>query len=85
MGLVAVLSMSVVLCPSGSAYSFIHRVMGEGCLLEDTLITILKIGLNHELPLSPSDALDIADRLVARAASFHNDGKIIDIFMHVCQ
>lgn len=35
---------------------------------------VLVIGLKRELPLSPADALDIADRLVARAASAHTDG-----------
>lgn len=36
---------------------------------------VLVIGLKREFPLSPADALDIADRLVARAASAHTDGK----------
>ena len=35
---------------------------------------VLVIGLKRELPLSPADSLDIADRLVARAASAHTDG-----------
>ena len=35
---------------------------------------VLVIGLKRELPLSPADSLDIADRLVARAASAHSDG-----------
>ena len=36
---------------------------------------ILVLGLTKELPLSPSDALDIADKLVARAASVHSTGQ----------
>ena len=48
--------------------------MGEACLKEDTLMRVLVIGLKRELPLSPADSLDIADRLVARAASAHTDG-----------
>ena len=36
---------------------------------------VLIIGLKRDLPLSPADSLDIADRLVARAASAHTDGK----------
>lgn len=36
---------------------------------------ILVLGLTKELPLSPSDALDIADKLVARAASVHTTGQ----------
>ena len=48
--------------------------MGEASLKEDTLMRVLIIGLKRELPLSPTDSLDIADRLVARAASAHTDG-----------
>ena len=35
---------------------------------------VLVIGLARELPLSPADALDIADKLVARAANAHTEG-----------
>ena len=35
---------------------------------------VLVIGLSRELPLSPADALDIADKLVARAANAHSEG-----------
>lgn len=35
---------------------------------------ILVIGLDRDLPLSPSDAIDIADKLVARAANAHTNG-----------
>jgi len=38
---------------------------------------ILIIGLTKELPLSPFDAMDIADKLVARAANAHTSGKIM--------
>ena len=56
------------------ALSLILHMMGEASLKEDTLMRVLVIGLKRELPLSPADALDIADRLVARAASAHTDG-----------
>ena len=49
-------------------------MMGEACLKEDTLMRVLVIGLTRELPLSPTDALDIADVLVARAANAHTEG-----------
>ena len=49
-------------------------MMGEACLKEDTLMRVLIIGLKRELPLSPADALDIADVLVARAANAHTEG-----------
>ena len=39
---------------------------------------VLIIGLTKELPLSPFDAMDIADKLVARAANAHSSG------MYVC-
>ena len=42
--------------------------------MEDTLMRILVIGLARELPLSPADAMDIADKLVARAANAHTHG-----------
>ena len=51
-------------------------MMGEACLKEDTLMRVLVIGLTRELPLSPTDAMDIADMLVARAASAHTEGMI---------
>jgi len=50
-------------------------MMVEACLKEDTLMRVLVIGLTRELPLSPADAMDIADMLVARAANAHTDGK----------
>ena len=51
--------------------------MTESCLHGDSLMRILVLGLTKELPLSPSDALDIADKLVARAASVHTSGQNI--------
>lgn len=54
--------------------SLIHKMMTESCLKEDTLMRVLVIGLTRELPLSPADAMDIADVLVARAANAHTDG-----------
>ena len=35
---------------------------------------VLVIGLTRELPLLPADAMDIADKLVARAANAHTEG-----------
>ena len=37
---------------------------------------VLVVGLKRELPLSAADALDIADKLVARAANAHTDGRV---------
>ncbi len=54
-------------------------MMGEACLKEDTLMRVLVIGLTRELPLSAADAMDVADILVARAASAHTDGQSLRI------
>ena len=48
--------------------------MTEAFLMEDTLMRVLVVGLARELPLSPGDALDIADKLVARAANAQTEG-----------
>ena len=55
--------------------------MRESCLQEDSLMRILIIGLNKELPLSPFDAMDIADKLVARAANTHTSGEQCDVIL----
>jgi len=55
-------------------HSLILHMMTEAVLMEDTLMRVLVIGLARELPLSPADALDIADKLVARAANAHTEG-----------
>ena len=51
------------------------QLMTECTLSGDTLMRILVIGLDKDLPLSPSDAIDIADKLVARAANVHTNGE----------
>ena len=53
----------------------ILQMMTEGSLKGDTLMRILVIGLDRDLPLSPSDALDMTDKLVARAANVHTSGE----------
>ena len=60
-------------------------MMGEACLKEDTLMRVLVIGLTRELPLSPTDAMDIADVLVARAASAHTEGMENTMYMYSFQ
>ena len=42
----------------------------------------LVIGLTRELPLPPSDALDIADKLVARAANAHTSGTLYIVLLN---
>ena len=52
--------------------------------MEDTLMRILVIGLARELPLSPADAMDIADKLVARAANAHTNGMLHHLPLDMC-
>ena len=44
---------------------------------------VLVIGLTRELPLSATDAMDIADMLVARAANAHTEGMCTSTCVHV--
>lgn len=47
------------------------RLASEAPLLEDTLMRVLVIGLSKEHPMSPPDALELADQLVKRAAMLY--------------
>ena len=66
--------------PSEAERGVIFQLMTEASLHDDTLMRILVIGLTRELPLPPNDALDIADKLVARAANVHTIG----IYIYLC-
>lgn len=48
------------------------RMASEVPILESTIVTILAIGISKELPLSPSEAFDLTEQIVKRAASIHN-------------
>ena len=69
--------------PSEAERGVIFQLMTEASLHDDTLMRILVIGLTRELPLPPNDALDIADKLVARAANVHTIGTYIYLFVFV--
>lgn len=71
----------IITCTMHVYCSLIHKMMGEACLKEDTLMRVLVIGLTRELPLSPADAMDIADVLVARAANAHTDGAYVPLVL----
>ena len=60
--------------PGEAEKNVIFQLMTEAGLHGDTLMRLLVIGLMRELPLPPSDALDMADKLVARAANAHTSG-----------
>lgn len=48
------------------------RMASEVPILESTIVTILATGISKELPLSPSEAFDLTEQIVKRAASIHN-------------
>ncbi|XP_070581337.1 integrator complex subunit 1-like isoform X2 [Ptychodera flava] len=48
------------------------KLLSDVPVEEDTLMRVLVIGLSRELPLSPGEALDLADKLVKRAAALYN-------------
>ena len=60
--------------PGEAERGVVYQLMTEAGLHGDTLMRLLVIGLMRELPLPPSDALDMADKLVARAANAHTSG-----------
>ena len=61
--------------PNETDRTIILQMMTECTLYNDTLMRVLVIGHAPELPLLQTDALDIADKLVARAANVHTQGK----------
>ncbi|CAH1794337.1 unnamed protein product [Owenia fusiformis] len=69
------------------------RLVSEVAVLEDTLMRILVMGLSKDLPLNASDALELADQIVRRAAALHADGyevlhvdrlELIDALLNLC-
>ena len=61
--------------PSETDRAVILQMMTECTLHNDTLMRVLVIGHDSDLPLQQADALDIADKLVARAANVHTLGE----------
>ena len=60
-------------------------LLSEVPVQEDTLMRLLVMGLSKELPLTSSESLDLADKLVKRAAVLYAEGK--DWLLHTlsCQ
>ncbi|XP_064630438.1 integrator complex subunit 1-like isoform X2 [Lineus longissimus] len=50
------------------------RIASEVPVHEDTLMRLLIIGLSRELPISNVDAIELADRLIKRAAALQDEG-----------
>lgn len=73
---------------------FMLRLASDVPVLEDTFIRVLIIGMSKDHPLIPSDALELVEQLVRRAASiFKEDShpvlavertELIDIVFHLC-
>lgn len=59
------------------------RLVSEVPILEDTLMRVLIMGLSKNLHVSPSDAVELADQLVKRAAMLHHDGKNCQSLTHL--
>ena len=66
--------------PNETDRTVILQMMTECTLHSDTLMRVLVIGHASDLPLQQADALDIADKLVARAANVHTLGECYYIF-----
>ncbi|KAH7957411.1 hypothetical protein HPB52_018572 [Rhipicephalus sanguineus] len=70
------------------------RLASDVPALEDTLIRILIIGMSKEHPLNPSDALELVDQLIRRAAAIYKEDshpvlvvertELIEIIFHLC-
>ncbi|KAL3185664.1 hypothetical protein MRX96_028572 [Rhipicephalus microplus] len=70
------------------------RLSSDVPALEDTLIRILIIGMSKEHPLNPSDALELVDQLIRRAAAIYKEDshpvlvvertELIEIIFHLC-
>ena len=74
-------------------HSVMLRLVSEVPVNEDTLMWVLLMGLSRDHHINPSDAIDLADQLVRRAASLHPDNfpvlqmkrlEIIDVVLNLC-
>lgn len=50
------------------------RLVCEVPLLEDTLVRLAVMGLHKDLPLTPTEAIDITEQLIRRAAHSYVEG-----------
>ncbi|ELT96897.1 hypothetical protein CAPTEDRAFT_224526 [Capitella teleta] len=79
--------------PSENDRGLLFRLVSEVPVQEDTLMRLLVMGLTRELHLAAVDALDMADRLVRRAALLHTEDfsvlqierlELIDALLNLC-
>ncbi|XP_077980803.1 integrator complex subunit 1-like [Glandiceps talaboti] len=59
--------------PPEADRAMLFKLLSEVPVQEDTLMRVLVIGLSRELPLAPAEALDLADKLVRRAAMLYTE------------
>ncbi|XP_074651067.1 integrator complex subunit 1-like [Tubulanus polymorphus] len=60
--------------PTESERGLMIRAVSEVPVHEDTLMRIFIVGLSKDLPLNSADALELADKLVERAAALQMEG-----------
>ncbi|XP_022109567.1 integrator complex subunit 1-like isoform X2 [Acanthaster planci] len=79
--------------PPESDRSLLLSLLSEVPVLEDTLMRVLVMGLSRELPLSAADGLELADKLVKRAAVLYAEDfpvlkveriQLIDAVLNLC-
>ncbi|XP_064459431.1 integrator complex subunit 1-like [Ornithodoros turicata] len=73
---------------------FMLRLASDVPVLEDMFIRVLIIGMSKDHPLNPSDALELVEQLVRRAASIFKEDthpvlavertELIDLLFHLC-
>lgn len=51
------------------------RLVSEAPVLEDTLIRIIMMGMESDYPLKTSDALDVMELMINRAAALNTTSK----------
>lgn len=60
--------------PPESERNLIFRLCSEVPFLEDTLASILNMALTRSYPISPTEAIEVADCLIKRAAACYDEG-----------
>ena len=58
------------------------RLASETPVLEDTIIRILMMGMEGEYPLKASDALDVMELMINRAAALNSSSMYPSFLLH---
>ncbi|XP_060529675.1 integrator complex subunit 1 [Cylas formicarius] len=79
--------------PGENERNLFLRLASEVPLLQATLLRVLLIGISKEHPIAPTDAIEIVDQLIKRAANLPQDCvpplvvdkvEILDFFFNLC-